>query len=754
MSTMPSTTPTNRARAAAVAPSLSAAGPEILRRLLVGLILALIIARPLVPGEDMGLVQALSGASGLFLTFGWLLVAIGWAGWRAWTGKAAWYGSWVEVGLCLVVVAVLASTLRASYPHPGWVSLGDWFALLVAFCLVRQLATGPGDNRRLAAALAAVAVALAGQAVYERAFAPPGPKPLGPVTAPKIADLLSQQGFFIGEDDAALQSRTEQVRNRSVSAAYQHPESLAGLLILALPFLVGWTLTAGERRPWAGPMWAGVALTALTVAGLWLTHAWAAMAALAAVGIVAIVLSYRVLLWRTRWWALGCLLFVGAIGFLSLRGAGGQKLLATANRFWLGRLDAWTPTWAMIRSHLFVGVGPGNFGRFYPQFMTNGPKLDLPHDLALELWSTCGLLALLGLIVACVGFFARAWQGREPVASEAEVETDKATGLRWEMYVGAMLGLCVGIFLWALDQPELDTSAFKAGGFVAAGRSLLWFLAFALLEGTVFSGRRLAWALTVGVAALLVALTVSDGISFPALAQPLWIAAALALNAWGARQPAWVSSARPRVLLPMPILAAICGCYVLGILAPVTSSWWQLRDVHAIAQFRRQSPKVREGYGWADRRTLDAMLAGLQKASDSDPGNVLPRLEYAAWAELALTQFQTRAQLAQKARTMIVDIQKLDPQNKGGYLAEAALYLIGARQPVADPRPYYRQAADALKRAVELDPTNPRLRSLLGDVTARSNRKPRVRNPVRLPPSVFPPLPGTRPAPERAKPRS
>src|SRR4051794_36840583 len=60
--------------------------PEWLRRLLLGTITALIVARPSVLGEDPGLLSRLSGAAGLILSMTWLLAAVGAAAWRWWSG--------------------------------------------------------------------------------------------------------------------------------------------------------------------------------------------------------------------------------------------------------------------------------------------------------------------------------------------------------------------------------------------------------------------------------------------------------------------------------------------------------------------------------------------------------------------------------------------------------------------------------------------------------------------------------------------
>src|SRR5712691_446278 len=74
-------------------------GAEMLRRLLLGLLTALIVSRPLILGEDPGLLDPLSDRSNLTLTFLWLIAAVGWSIWRAWTGRPEWQMGVVEIGL-------------------------------------------------------------------------------------------------------------------------------------------------------------------------------------------------------------------------------------------------------------------------------------------------------------------------------------------------------------------------------------------------------------------------------------------------------------------------------------------------------------------------------------------------------------------------------------------------------------------------------------------------------------------------------
>src|SRR5438105_5203086 len=112
-------------KAATAATSDAAAGMtghEIVRRCLLGFATALIVARPLVLGEDPGLLlKQYSDASSLVLTFLWFTVATAWTLWRAWTGQRAWYAGAVEGGLLgVVAMTFLSAGFAAAYKHPAW----------------------------------------------------------------------------------------------------------------------------------------------------------------------------------------------------------------------------------------------------------------------------------------------------------------------------------------------------------------------------------------------------------------------------------------------------------------------------------------------------------------------------------------------------------------------------------------------------------------------------------------------------------
>src|SRR5205823_5778207 len=112
----------------------------LVRRLLLGLITALVVARPFVLGEDPGLLDPLSGTTGLALSVLWLTAGLGWAVWWAWSRREPWQGSLIEIALAgVVTLAFLSTAAAASYKHPAWLISWEWLILLVVFLLVRQL---------------------------------------------------------------------------------------------------------------------------------------------------------------------------------------------------------------------------------------------------------------------------------------------------------------------------------------------------------------------------------------------------------------------------------------------------------------------------------------------------------------------------------------------------------------------------------------------------------------------------------------
>src|SRR5262249_9404999 len=108
-------------------------------------------------------------------------------------------------------------------------------------------------------------------------------------------------------------------------------------------------------------------------------------------------------------------------------------------------------------------------------------------------------------------------------------------------------------------------------GIVAGARSLIWFAAFALLAGIPWTHRWRVVALTAGISAMLLCFTLTGGFFYPSLALPLWVMAALALNAVPEKPSEWAGN-RTGLLLPVPVLTVVLWVYFLVLFLPVVAS--------------------------------------------------------------------------------------------------------------------------------------------------------------------------------------
>ncbi len=608
-------------------------GPEILRRVLLGFTTALIVARPLVLGEDPGFSSRLTDGSSLALSLLWLVAAVGWAVWRLWSRQGAWYGGMVEAVLVAVVAIVFGSaTWSASYRHPAFLIAWEWLILLVAFSLVRQLARTTAENQRLLAVVLASGVSLSAHAIYQYYVELPTLRDYRTGMVEEARQRLVEQRGDVEGFDRDNSPEAKRLAENNVYATFAHPNAFAGYLALLFPSAVA-AATLCWRR--AGLTWhtALVAATAVVIAiGLWLTHSRGAILA------VVVVLAAFAFTKRFRERTKNAIrvvvavaviaLLLGLVSVMAFDGAE-KTALESARQTVDKRLHYWSATWRLITDpkhaeHFWLGVGPGNFNRFYPRYMaeTAHEYLMDPHNFVLEMWATTGLVGMLGLL-ATLGILFWKLSKSEPtgvarpesskgvatqpdllagvarpesskgVATQPELtpfaDSGRATQTsidafapRWEFYIGGMLGMIGGFLLssWPASDDPATQAEFIISGVVAGCRAIVWFAAFAVFETVPWTRVLMRAAIAAGVIALLLNLCVSGGIALPSVALPLWFMAALALNTlptppkWNART--WVG-----VVLPLPLLAALCLYYLLVVFIPVTRS---LASLNAASQ--------------------------------------------------------------------------------------------------------------------------------------------------------------------------
>jgi O-antigen ligase len=390
------------------------AAGELLRRVLLLLVTALLVARPAVLGEDPGMTDELSDAGGLVLNLLWVAAALGWAAWRLLTRKGDWHVGLVEAALLVLVVLVFVSGESAArYKHPARLIAWEWVGLLLAFVVVRHLAARPDDGRALYAALLAGAVSLSAHGIYQ-----------GLVELPrdvaqysdkeKLRQDMARQNVYL--DDAQLEMMHRRLQDRHAFGTFAHPNSFAGYLALFLPGLAGAAFVCRRQR-W--PLVATAGCLALGCAALWLTHSRGAMLGVGLAALGAVAVARRRTLLAHKGVALATLLVLAGAGVAAWSAGLFTAALGKGTGTAAYRLDYWRATWRMIEDHPWLGVGPGNFAGWYTRYLPPGAGESIrdPHNFALELWATCGLFAMLALLAALGVLFVQVvrWWGGEVV---------------------------------------------------------------------------------------------------------------------------------------------------------------------------------------------------------------------------------------------------------------------------------------------------------------------------------------------------
>jgi O-antigen ligase len=708
---------------------------ELFRRLLLGAVIALVVARPLVLGEDPGLILDRSSFPvSPVLTLSWLGLALAWAIYRIVANENDWRGSLVEIGLLGVVgVVFISAGVGAAYKHPAWLIAWEWLTLLVIFCLVRQLVREPEDNRRLLAALVATGVCLSAYAVYQYAVEIPGLQETIRSSPGRLRQALARENIFLDEQDPQIDYWLSRIQSRFAFATFAHPNAFAGYLALLLPAGVGWAIVAWRRQGWCVSTVLAIGAALLLAIGLLLTHSRGGILGCLVIG-VAVLFAYvgrSSGLWR-RWLpaaVLACVVLLGAAWL-----AWGEDGFRRARQSLALRGDYWRATASMIWDakhprQFWLGVGPGNFSRYYPRYMDPAATEEVsdPHNFLLEMAATCGIFGALLLAATLAAFFWRtrsAWRAWRSTARESIDERPRT--LPWEFYGGGMVGLILG---FALATAGRSADEILVNGAISMVRSMVWFAAFALLDSIRWPGVSRALALVAGVAACLLNLTVSGGLFFPSVAQPLWIMAALAINALPAPAASLRSNPWAGTVLPFPVTAGLCVAYSALVFVPVTGCAGFLGEAQAfIAEWQtRESPLMRKQMETAKNEQAKQMiglgisqklekriLQPLEAAARQDSHDSYPLLEAAKWQGerwSALHQKESREKAFQSLQKAI----KLDPEGKLGYITEYQLMLLFARGRDSDVKNLYALAVKALLKAVEIAPTESRLRFQLAE---------------------------------------
>lgn len=202
----------------------------LLDRALVGTLAAMVVARPLVAGDDPGRLRLTDGGGPVSFNLVVLLLVIVAAIWRAaYTRNRP--GGWAVVPLLLAgmgVVSFISARMGDRYARPGVFIAWEWIVLAAVVYLTQRVAASASDSRGLLNVFLASAVSVAGLGVYQALTDPLGLPPLDAVV-PASPDPLA------GDDEFYPSLNRPATNSSATRGTLDSPETLLIFLLLALP---------------------------------------------------------------------------------------------------------------------------------------------------------------------------------------------------------------------------------------------------------------------------------------------------------------------------------------------------------------------------------------------------------------------------------------------------------------------------------------------------------------------------------------
>jgi hypothetical protein len=640
---------------------------DYFRRALLGIVTALLVARPLVSGEDPGRLEMPEATSGIILNLCWLVTAIFAAVWLARSPRMLQVNWPVFLGLTLVTGLSFLSTIVAKcYRHPAWLISSEFAVLPVLFLMIRQLAADEDSHSDSAGgllrAMLASFVSLSAFGIYQT---------IAPTLGLRTLDLPVDRTSYLPPGSDFLNPITDpNAKPWEARSTFQYPSTLFALLLLGLPFIV---VTAFRVKHWKARSLLG----------------------LAAIMLIALILA------GVGWWRQEGRNFLGG-SITSLR---------------------------ILKEVPIFGAGPGNFDRHSPRLQPPGiPEvLHEPGQAYFELAATTGILCALVFVTLLAILVWSCFRSTKGLPDwEPPPKAFAESPPRWEFYLGGALGLVLGLGLRINDLIGTEVPrAILYSSIGAVARALVWFIVFSWLDGISSRGRYRQIAMAGGLILVVLFGWFSGALLRPVVLQLFWVLAALAFT-----EAAKVVPMSPRTRLGRWVLAPLAVLASATYLGLVCDPTWRSASLlgHSRQAARFYSANLYEiaTASPAGKRVLvqrlwpltqEKILAPLYSAIQVDPQDTRPRLEAAGW-ERALWELLPNNSSSNKVLALTEEVKVLDPFGTEAQVREFQFRLVVARYNRVDPKQpapvaeeagkirdrYLGEANKLLDQIVERDP--------------------------------------------------
>ncbi|HUY93074.1 MAG TPA: O-antigen ligase family protein [Pirellulales bacterium] len=711
----------------------NSSGGSVSRSVLLAAVVALFVARPLLPSEG----PVTAEGEGLQFVLLALVLACAWLLVGLWQDHLRVRIGWVDAGwlalvVCLALSAFAASEHRSARPaiNVFW----EWVALGLGFFLTRQLIETQREARAAVAVMLALAATLSAYGLHEYFVSKPETKRQYEQNPEKV---LRELGIPAEKNSPARMRFEDRLRSTEPMATFGLANSLAG--VLAPWFVVAAGLALFPNRRDAGTdrrvrfyQAALFLLAGLMAACLLLTKsrsAWIA-SGLGFAGLAGwALLQGRWLSRRMLFAGLG--LFALLVAAAVLAGGLDREVLTEAAKSLGYRWQYWQSSLAMIADHPLAGCGPGNFQDEYTRYKLPDASEVVadPHNLLFEVWATAGTPALLAFLGIFAGAACDLWRwrtsrpsptrpsnSRTDFQSVADRVTDQRSvlrqgvapvepeaSLRWILVGGALAGFALAYIVGLSATVPLSDKAF-AGGLAVMS------VALALLYPWIDRGVLPAGLPLLGAVVLAVNLLAAGGIGFPGVAGSLWLLLGLGLSLAGADIPRR-SLSKAGSACAVSAMLLVLGTFVWGDYLPVMNARLSLLQAEA------------------SQISLAERQAKLKAAAAADPlwekpWRELAALEFGRWRRqndrTALEQWEQAIEETNRRRPHSA---KLREESGYGYLK---VYEHDGR------KTDLQKAIAGYEQAAELYPNHAETRGKLALALAAGGREKRAREQADL----------------------
>jgi O-antigen ligase len=696
---------------------------ERLRRVALGLIVALTTARAFWPGEPDLRAEAGTG-------LGWalaVLVAGGLALAASLVGgtlRLRW--SWTDAAVITLMVLVGLSSVQATDRRVAINLAWDWAAAGIAYLMLRNLPRTRAETSALTLVLAATAVSVAVYGIYQVGIELPMMRTRYLLHKAETLQMLQIAPGSPGQKQ--LESRL--LGSNEPMSTFALTNSLAGFLLGPLVVLLAIAWENLVRRDGRGsrPMTLALAVPPILVVltCLLLTKSRSAYVGLMiGVGVLAWRERRRVRLRTLALAGLGGLLVIGAlVGAGVATGRLDRQVLTESTKSLRYRGEYWVGTWRSITENSWAfwsGHGVGNFTAPYlrHKLPQSSEEITDPHNMVLEVWAAAGLPAAVALLAALgLGLWNLLGPATLPYRDPLDdgpvtprlrsKPDDPSPRAGWLVAIGGMGGWLAATLLGHLNPFEGDLF-FR---WLILGGAWLWAVLF-----LIPLWRRLPIAsagLGAGVLAVAINLLAAGGIGISPVALMLWSLLALGLNLRDDRECGRLRDAAGRLATfgLAAVWAALVGSF-FGAVVP----FWESEAALAEADLALASKPA--DYAKAEAAYERAIQADKYSAN---PWIGLANAKYREW--------QSRGSKPDDLRWRAVPLALAEavkpPRNPNSWAlhrdralaTREILQALGDGIGVGPLLTYRANIVEATRRASRLYPTNATLHAQLAEASA------------------------------------